>query len=75
MEDQNQANRTRLTRKRVKLECFVCHRQFDDDYQAMHNKTFHHATLEQSKAIPYQNANAQLNPFEAAKKAHPKSSC
>ena len=61
-------------RKRVKLECLVCHRQFDDDYRATHNKTFHHAMLKQNKAIPYQNANAQLNPFEAAKNARPKSS-
>ena len=70
MEESKSSKRNKpQKRKRVKLECLVCHRQFDDDYRTTHNKTFHHAMLKQNKAIPYQNTNAQLNPFVAAKKA------
>ncbi len=36
-------------RKRVKLECLACHRQFDDDYQTTHNKTFHNSMLKKTK--------------------------
>ena len=52
----------------MKLECLACHRQFDDDYQTTHNKTFHNSMLKKNKAIPYKVANAPQNPFEAAKK-------
>ena len=55
-------------RTRVKLECLVCHSQFDDDYRPTHNKRFHHEMLKKNKAIPYQDVNAQPNPFVAAKK-------
>ena len=36
-------------RKRVKFECLVCHRQFDNDYRAAHNKTFYNAMLKENK--------------------------
>ena len=54
-------------RKRAKLECLVCHRQFDNDYRTIHNKTFHNAMLKENKVIPCEVANAPRNPFEAEK--------
>ena len=70
MEKSESETKKSRKRKRVKLECLVCHRQFDDDYRTTHNKTFHTAMLKKNKVIPYKVANAPRNPFEAAKKAH-----
>ena len=49
MEESKSSKRNKpQKRKRVKLECLVCHRQFDDDYRTTHKKTLHHAMLKQN---------------------------
>ena len=73
METSGKAAKIIRKRKRIKLECLVCHHEFDDDYRSTHNKTFHSALISQHKAIPYKVVNAPKNPFEAAKKAYQKS--
>ena len=73
MEASGKAAKIIRKRKRIKLECLVCHHEFDDNYRSTHNKTFHSALISQHKAIPYKVVNAPKNPFEAAKKAYQKS--
>ena len=68
MEKSHSVTKKCRKRKRVKLECLVCHWQFDNDYRTVHNKTFHNAILKENKVIPYEVANAPRNPSEAAKK-------
>lgn len=55
-------------RKRIKVECMVCHQQFDDDYRKVHNQKQHADLIRGKKFIGYRVANAPKNPFEAAKK-------
>ena len=59
METSEKATKVSRKRKRIKLECLVCHHQFDDDYRSTHNKTCHSAFISQNKAIPYKVVNAQ----------------
>ena len=73
METSGKAAKIIRKRRRIKLECLVCHHEFDDDYRSTHNKTFHSALISQHKAIPYKVINVPKNPFEAAKKAYQKS--
>ena len=70
---ENGAAKISQKQKRTKLECLVCHHEFDDDYSSTHNKTFHSALISRHKAIPYKVVNAPKNPCEAAKKAYQKS--
>ena len=68
MEKSDSVTKKCRKRKRVKLECLVCHTQFDNDYRTIHNKTFHNAMLKENNVIPYEVANAPRNPFEVEKK-------
>ena len=45
-------------RKRVKLQCGVCKRIFDDDYRAEHNKKYHKNYLDSKRLVPYHNVGA-----------------
>jgi hypothetical protein len=55
-------------RKRVKLKCLVCSREFDSDYRVVHNNKYHPEYRNQNKLVPYEAVGAQKNPFEGAKR-------
>ena len=53
-------------KKRAKIRCLLCGREFDDDYRNRHNQTYHPAHIKAFKHIPYESVGAVKNPFEAA---------
>ena len=48
-------------RKRVILECPVCHHVFDDVYRTQHNRAFCSELMSQNKAIPIQDCDVPKN--------------
>ena len=56
------------SRKRYKIKCSVCNRNFDDDYRLEHNRKYHPLYQNENKHVPYEVLGAAKNLFEAAKR-------
>ena len=55
-------------RRRIKVNCLVCSRVYDNDYRIEHNNKYHPEYRKQNKLVPYETVGAPKNPFEAAKR-------
>ena len=50
-------------RKRIKLQCKLCRREFDDDFRLSHNSKYHADYIEKNKHVPYKADGAIRSPF------------
>lgn len=59
-------------KKRIKIKCLLCQREFDHDYRIRHNEMYHESHVKGHKHVPYETVNAVKNPFIAAAASTPK---
>eukprot|EP00112_Aurelia_sp_Birch-Aquarium-sp1_P013512 Seg287.14 transcript_id=Seg287.14/GoldUCD/mRNA.D3Y31 product="Zinc finger MYM-type protein 5" pseudo=true protein_id=Seg287.14/GoldUCD/D3Y31 len=53
--------------KRRRVECLLCHRTYDSDYRRCHNENHHPERAKKHQHIPFKDAGAPVNPFQAAR--------